>query len=260
MALECESARQASELRALQARAEQASTSHAYAWQAVSCLLAAWLDNRWHAIHHQSMSRTRPLHMHLVGCKQRKWIHAQVARNSHLVEEAEAERAELAHQAAELAAEQASLREQQQEAQREHERLAALADEIARQRAALDEQRSLIAEAQEKAKVSHQDASVCISAAALWSLTVSHSPADSRLQFLMPRDAHAAPWLMCAVGMLQAADKALAQSSEQRAELKEQAQQLRAAEQDLRQRQREAAERDAELKAFETNLTVSGSA
>ena len=70
------------------------------------------------------------------------------------MEQAEAERAELAHQAAELASEQAALREQQQEAQREHERLAALADEVARQRAALDQQRSLIVEAQEKAKVS----------------------------------------------------------------------------------------------------------
>ena len=70
------------------------------------------------------------------------------------MEQAEGERAELAHQAAELASEQAALREQQQEAQRERERLAALADEVAQQRAALEEQRSLLAEAQEKAKAS----------------------------------------------------------------------------------------------------------
>ena len=59
--------------------------------------------------------------------------------------------------------------------------------------------------------------------------------------------------------LLQAADRALTQASEERAELKEQAQQLRAAEQDQRLRQREAAERDSELKAFEHNLAVSGS-
>ena len=103
------------------------------------------------------------------------------------MEQAEGERAELAHQAAELASEQATLQEQQQEARtiqdlylagkkqaaeaavpedllvrtsligtegHVRERLAALADEVARQRAALEEQRSLIAEAQEKAKAS----------------------------------------------------------------------------------------------------------
>ncbi len=72
VALECESARQASELRALQAQAEQASTSHAHAEQAVSCLLAAWLDDRWHAIHHHLVSCQRPSHMHLIGLQAKR--------------------------------------------------------------------------------------------------------------------------------------------------------------------------------------------
>ena len=61
-------------------------------------------------------------------------------------------------------------------------------------------------------------------------------------------------------GQMQAAEKALAQAAEQQTQLKERAQALRMADQDARQRQLDAAEREAELKAFEQNLTVSSSA
>ena len=80
----------------------------------------------------------------------------QVARQSHAVEQAEAERAELAHQAAELASEQAALQEQQKASEQEHDRLAALAAELASQQAAVTEQRSQIQEATNKAKVTPQ--------------------------------------------------------------------------------------------------------
>jgi len=78
----------------------------------------------------------------------------QVAQQIQAVKQAEAERAELAHQAAELASEQAALQEQQKAAEQEHDRLAALAAELASQQAALGEQRFQIQDAQDKAKVS----------------------------------------------------------------------------------------------------------
>lgn len=77
----------------------------------------------------------------------------QVARQSQVIEQAEAQRVELEHQANELASEQAALQEQQRAAEQEHERLAALAAELATQQAALNEQRSLVSDAREKAKV-----------------------------------------------------------------------------------------------------------
>lgn len=116
------------------------------------------------------------------------------------MEQAEAERAELAHQAAELTSEQAALQEQQQEAQREHERLAALADKIAQQRAALDEQRSLILEAQEKAKVSSRLSGIRSLGPQFYCCTgllpVSHSPTDVSMQSSLPTDADMAACLM----------------------------------------------------------------
>ena len=140
VALECESARQASERRALQAKAEQVGPGPPIGMvQHPLLCLPDWL-------------RAAMMGAHKSQCVMPLLV--QVARQSQAVDQAEAERAELAHQSAELASEQAALQEQQKAAEQEHDRLAALAADLAAQQATLAEQRSLIQEAAEKAKAS----------------------------------------------------------------------------------------------------------
>ena len=252
VALECESARQSSEQRALQAKAEQVFRSLGYLWQgwALSCAASSRCM--------QAVSTVTSLHAASPTSGRHDSIQAmpaQVSRKSQAVEQAEAERAELAHQAAELASEQAALREEQKAAEQEHDRLAALAAELAAQQAALTEQRSRIQEATDKARVGLKPFT-CLLDRSTFSQTVLSTWVESACHAI------GSVWQLCVASeerswWLQAAEAALAQAAEQHAALKEQSQQLRLAEQDLRQRQRDAAERDSELKAFEQSLTVS---
>lgn len=152
VALECESARQTSEQRALQAKAEQVLRSLRFIWQGSALLCANKID----IVTWQAVFTVTSLHGTLYSPGRQNVIQAmpaQVSRKSQAVEQAEAERAELAHQAAELASEQAALHEEQKAAEQEHDRLAALAAELAAQQAALAEQRSRIQEATDKARV-----------------------------------------------------------------------------------------------------------